>query len=50
MRIIPDMLIAGNDNAANGTTSGLLGLKLMEDISKKNGKYNAGEACGSGLY
>lgn len=39
VKIIPDVLIAGNDNGTNGTISGLLGLKLMEDLSKKNGKH-----------
>jgi uncharacterized membrane protein YqiK len=38
VKIIPDVLISGNENGTNGTISGLLGLKLMEDLSKKNGK------------
>jgi len=35
VKIIPDVLIAGNDAGGNGAVSGLLGLKLMEDLSKK---------------
>jgi len=38
VKIIPDVLIAGNDSGSNGAISGLLGLKLMEDLSKKAGK------------
>jgi uncharacterized membrane protein YqiK len=36
IKIIPDVLITGGGNeAANGPLSGLLGLKLMEEIAKK---------------
>jgi uncharacterized membrane protein YqiK len=38
VKIIPDVLIAGNEGGTNGTISGLLGLKLMDDLSKKNGR------------
>jgi uncharacterized membrane protein YqiK len=38
VKIIPDVLIAGNENGANGPISGLLGLRLMEELSKKTGK------------
>lgn len=34
IRIMPDILIGGNDGA-NGPISGLLGLKLLEDLSRK---------------
>jgi uncharacterized membrane protein YqiK len=40
VKIIPDVLIAGNEGGTNSTISGLLGLKLMEDLSKKNGRKN----------
>jgi uncharacterized membrane protein YqiK len=35
VKIIPDVLISGNENGANGPISGLLGLRLMEELSKK---------------
>ena len=35
VKIIPDVLIAGGGDGANGPISGLLGLKLMEELSKK---------------
>ncbi len=35
VKIIPDVLIAGSSDGANGPISGLLGLKLMEELSKK---------------
>lgn len=36
IKIIPEVLIAGNGgDGANGPISGLLGLKLMEEVSKK---------------
>lgn len=34
IRIMPDVLISGGDGA-NGPISGLLGLKLLEDVAKK---------------
>jgi len=40
VKIIPDVLISGNEGGANGPISGLLGLKLMEQISKKAEKEN----------
>lgn len=37
IKIIPDVLIAGNgSDSPNGPISGLLGLKLMEDLAKKH--------------
>jgi uncharacterized membrane protein YqiK len=37
IKIIPDVLITGNGGEGpNGPISGLLGLKLMEDLSKRN--------------
>ncbi|PSL44862.1 putative membrane protein YqiK [Chitinophaga niastensis] len=35
IRIMPDVLISGGDGA-NGPISGLLGLKLLEEVAKKN--------------
>ena len=35
VKIIPDVLISGNENGSNGPISGLLGLKLMEQLSKR---------------
>jgi uncharacterized membrane protein YqiK len=35
VKIIPDVLIAGNENGTNGPISGLLGLRLMEELSRK---------------
>jgi uncharacterized membrane protein YqiK len=35
IRIMPDVLISGGDGA-NGPISGLLGLRLLEDVAKKN--------------
>jgi uncharacterized membrane protein YqiK len=43
VKIIPDVLISGNEGGANGPISGLLGLKLMEQISKKAEKENGGK-------
>jgi hypothetical protein len=40
VKIIPDVLIAGGQDGANGPISGLLGLKLMEELSKKASKEN----------
>ena len=37
IKIIPDVLITGNGGEGpNGPISGLLGIKLMEELSKKN--------------
>ncbi|MBS1509900.1 MAG: flotillin family protein [Bacteroidetes bacterium] len=36
IKIMPDILIGGGGDGANGPISGLLGLKLLEDIAKKN--------------
>jgi len=40
IKIMPDILIGGggNSDGANGPISGLLGLKLLEEIAKKNEK------------
>ncbi len=39
IKVIPDVLIAGgNGDGANGPISGLLGLKLLEEVSKNIGK------------
>ena len=38
IKIIPDVLIAGGGNSTDGAISGLLGLKLMEDLSKNTAK------------
>src|SRR4029078_9141979 len=38
VKIIPDILISGNENGANGPISGLLGLRLMEELAKKKGE------------
>ena len=35
IKIMPDILIGGGDGA-NGPISGLLGLKLLEEVAKKN--------------
>ncbi len=37
IKIIPDVLISGGENGANGPISGLLGLKLLEDVTKRKG-------------
>lgn len=36
VRIMPEVLIGGNGDSANGGISGLLGLQLLEQIQKKN--------------
>jgi hypothetical protein len=36
VRIMPEVLIGGNGDAANGGISGLLGLLLLEQVQKKN--------------
>lgn len=38
IKVIPDVLIAGGGDGANGPISGLLGLKLLEEVSKNIGK------------
>lgn len=38
IKIMPDILIAGGGEGGNGPISGLLGLKLLEEVAKKNGK------------
>ena len=39
IKVIPDVLITGgNGDGANGPISGLLGLKLLEEVSKNMGK------------
>jgi len=35
VRIMPEVLIGGNGDSANGGISGLLGLQLLEQIQKK---------------
>ncbi len=35
VKIMPDVLIGGNGDAANGGISGLLGLQLLEQLQKK---------------
>ncbi len=44
IKIIPDVLIAGGEGGANGPISGLLGLKLLEDITKRSGEKKEGLA------
>jgi uncharacterized membrane protein YqiK len=36
VRIMPDVLISGNGDSANGGISGLLGLRLLEEVAKRN--------------
>jgi len=36
VKIMPDILISGNGDSANGGISGLLGLKLLEEVAKRN--------------
>jgi uncharacterized membrane protein YqiK len=38
IKVIPDVLITGGGDGANGPISGLLGLKLLEEVSKNMGK------------
>jgi uncharacterized membrane protein YqiK len=38
IKIMPDVLIGGGGEAGNGPISGLLGLKLLEEVAKKNEK------------
>ncbi len=37
IKIMPEVLIAGAGDGSNGPISGLLGLKLLEEIGRKNG-------------
>ncbi len=41
IKIMPDVLIGGGGESANGPISGLLGLKLLEEVAKKNEKSKA---------
>lgn len=41
IKIMPDILIGGGDGASGGPISGLLGLRLLEELHKKDGKENA---------
>jgi hypothetical protein len=36
VKIMPDVLISGSGDSANGGISGLLGLKLLEEVAKRN--------------
>ncbi|MEY2918006.1 MAG: hypothetical protein RIS73_1720, partial [Bacteroidota bacterium] len=36
VKIMPDVLISGGGDSANGGISGLLGLKLLEEVTKRN--------------
>ena len=36
VKIMPDILINGGGDTANGGISGLLGLKLLEEVAKRN--------------
>lgn len=36
VKIMPDILIGGGGDSSNGPISGLLGLKLLEDLAKRN--------------
>lgn len=38
IKIMPDVLIGGGGEGANGPISGLLGLKLLEEVAKRNEK------------
>ena len=38
IKIMPDVLIGGGGDGTNGPISGLLGLKLLEEVAKKNEK------------
>ena len=38
IKIMPDVLISGGGEGGNGPISGLLGLKLLEEVAKKNEK------------
>lgn len=42
VKIMPDVLIGGNGDSANGGISGLLGLQLLEKLGKKVNKDNDG--------
>jgi hypothetical protein len=41
IKIIPEVLITGDGDGANGPISGLLGLKLMDDMTKKTIEENS---------
>ena len=41
IKVMPDILITGGSNDQNGALSGLLGLRLMEEVSKKVEKTSA---------
>jgi len=44
IKIMPDVLISGgSSDGSNGSISGLLGLKLLEEVAKKNEKQKPGE-------
>ena len=38
IKIMPDVLIAGGEGGSGGPVNGLLGLRLLEELGKKNGK------------
>jgi hypothetical protein len=40
VKIMPDVLISGGGDGANGGISGLLGLQLLEQLGKKVNKEN----------
>ncbi len=40
VKIMPDVLISGGGDGANGGISGLLGLQLLEQLGKKVNKDN----------
>ena len=47
IKIIPEVLIAGGNDSPNGPISGLLGLELMKELSKKvNGNGNGKDQTG----
>ncbi|HWB63175.1 MAG TPA: SPFH domain-containing protein [Chitinophagales bacterium] len=41
IKVIPDVLIAGGGDNANGPISGLLGMELLKEIMRKNDKGNS---------
>ena len=44
IKVIPDVLITGSGDGANGPISGLLGLKLLDEVSKNMGKDKDNQA------
>jgi uncharacterized membrane protein YqiK len=42
IKVIPEVLIAGGGDGANGPISGLLGLELLKEVMKKNNTDNKG--------